>query len=115
MIEFVIPGEPKTKGRPRFTKTGHAYTPKETREAEKHIVDCWVADGSEVLSGHIGLSCTFFVGTKRIKDLDNMLKLVQDALNKRAFDDDSQIVELVASKVFESDFPRTVVCLFEVD
>lgn len=29
-IRFTVHGEPKGKGRPRFTKTGHAVTPKDT-------------------------------------------------------------------------------------
>ena len=34
-IKFTIEGEPKGKGRPRFTRGGHAYTPKETVEYEE--------------------------------------------------------------------------------
>ena len=29
-VKFTILGEPKGKGRPRVTKTGRAYTPKDT-------------------------------------------------------------------------------------
>ena len=41
MIEFVIPGEPRGKGRPRFSKSGHAYTPSETVAYEKLVRACW--------------------------------------------------------------------------
>jgi Holliday junction resolvase RusA-like endonuclease len=54
------------------------------------------------------------MGTKRVKDVDNMLKLVQDALNGRAFEDDSQIVRLVGVKVFTTpDLARSVVKVYQ--
>jgi Holliday junction resolvase RusA-like endonuclease len=112
MIEFEIAGEPKTKGRPRFSKHGHAYTPKATREAEAFIAEAWLNSGGRVLEGFLSMECIFFVGTKRVKDLDNMCKLVQDALNGKAFADDSQIVRLTCLKVFTtSDKARSYVKL----
>ena len=114
MIEFEISGEPKTKGRPRFSKHGHAYTPKATREAEKVVADAWAVSGGQQLNGPVVMECTFYMGTKRVKDVDNMLKLVQDALNGRAFEDDSQIVRLVGVKVFTTpDRARSVVKVYQ--
>lgn len=37
-IEFAVPGIVRGKGRPRFTKTGHCYTPKQTTNYETAIV-----------------------------------------------------------------------------
>lgn len=37
-IEFTVPGIPVGKGRPRFTKDGHAHTPGKTREYENKVV-----------------------------------------------------------------------------
>ena len=37
MIKFTIPGPPQGKGRPRFTKSGHTYTPAKTAEYEKLV------------------------------------------------------------------------------
>ncbi|MCI8403264.1 MAG: RusA family crossover junction endodeoxyribonuclease [Clostridia bacterium] len=34
IVSFTIDGEPREKGRPRFTKSGSTYTPKETSEYE---------------------------------------------------------------------------------
>ena len=34
MIEIVVLGKPVAKGRPRFAKAGHAYTPEKTRNFE---------------------------------------------------------------------------------
>lgn len=36
-VEIHVSGQPQGKGRPRFTKTGHAYTPERTREYERRI------------------------------------------------------------------------------
>ena len=37
-LTFEVPGEPRGKGRPRFTKDGHAYTDSETMAYEKKII-----------------------------------------------------------------------------
>ena len=36
-ITFEVVGEPKGKGRPRFTRSGHTYTPQATKDYERHI------------------------------------------------------------------------------
>ena len=115
MIEFTLQGEPKSKGRPRMTKTGHTYTPKETRQAEVAVQLAWELSGRQRLNGPLVLECKFYVGTKRKKDLDNMTKLVQDALNKRAYEDDDQIVQLVAWKIYTTpEMARTVVRIRQI-
>lgn len=114
MIEFTLLGEPKSKGRPRFSKHGHAYTPKATREAEIAVQLAWEMSGGQKLVGPVVLDCVFYLGSKRRKDLDNCLKLVQDALNKRAYDDDDQITDIIAKKVYTSpDQARTVVKVYQ--
>ena len=40
-IEFTVPGIPVGKGRPRFMKNGHTYTPQKTRDYEDKVVQCW--------------------------------------------------------------------------
>ena len=100
MIEFTLYGEPKPKGRPRMTRTGHTYTPKETRQAEIAVQLAWELAGAVKLDGMLGMECVFYVGSKRRVDCDNLGKLVLDALNKHAFDDDSQIVDLRLRKIF---------------
>ena len=107
-------GEPKSKGRPRFTRQGHAYTPKETREAEVAVLLAWELSGGQVLNGPLVIKCEFYVGTKRRKDTDNMLKLILDALNRKAFADDDQIVRIDAVKRYTTPGKaRTVVKIFQ--
>lgn len=36
-ISFSVPGEPAGKGRPRFTRTGHPYTPGKTESYESLV------------------------------------------------------------------------------
>lgn len=36
-ISFSVPGEPVGKGRPRFTRTGHTYTPGKTESYESLV------------------------------------------------------------------------------
>jgi Holliday junction resolvase RusA-like endonuclease len=114
MIEFTVAGEPKSKGRPRFSKHGHAYTPKTTRDAEAVVLQAWQDSGGQKLNGPVVMECVFYLGSKRRKDLDNVGKLVMDALNKHAFDDDDQVVRIVWGKVFTSpDEARSVVRVYQ--
>lgn len=97
IVTFTVPGRPKPKGRPRFTKKGRAYTPQATRDAERHIIDLfelacplWEPTIEDV---RLTLDVHFQYG--RVADLDNIAKLIQDALNGYAYNDDRQIRELV--------------------
>ena len=96
---LVLRGDPRTKGRPRFAN-GRAYTPKETTDAEKTIRDAWRQTGESPFEFDVLVDVSFFMATRRRKDLDNLVKLVLDALNGEAFADDSQVVEINARKIF---------------
>ena len=114
MIDFVLEDEPRSKGRPRFSKHGHAYTPKATREAELAVELAWRESGGQVMNGPLILDCVFYLGSKRKVDCDNLGKLVADALNKRAFEDDSQLVEIHLKKVFTNkESARTHVKIYQ--
>ena len=106
--KFTIPGRPKVKGRPRFSKKGYAYTSPVTREYENLVQDYYKGP---VFEGPISLSAVFT--TKRaqvtITELDqgkskltgdttNYLKAVEDALNGIAYEDDRQIQRIVGKK-----------------
>ena len=93
--ELVIEGRPRTKGRPRMTRSGRAYTPKETVEAENRIVEA-VGDDFPVFDGPVKLRL-FFNNEETIAqitplpdwekpklrgDLDNYVKLAADGLQK---------------------------------
>lgn len=111
---FTVPGNPVPKARPRVAN-GHAYTPLATLEAEGLVQLAARKAGVRPLLGPVRLSLFFARGDLRRCDLDNLAKLVQDALNGIAYEDDSQIVELQATKVLDREKPRTEVVVSEVE
>ena len=123
MIEFTVPGEPKGKGRPRFTMRGgfpKTYTPKDTREYEDMIRECYFLQcGQKQFPGAVSVEIVARFGvpkstSRRDKaemlagiiphtkkpDVDNISKVVLDALNGVAFPDDKAVVSLSIRKEY---------------
>ena len=124
MIYFRIDAEPVAKARPKFTRRGHAYTPKKTRDYEEEVKFAFMSQTCEAMpvftkDEPLMVMATFAKSvpksyTKRKReaclkgetlpttkaDLDNYLKAVLDALNGLAFEDDSQIVKTIAEKIY---------------
>jgi Holliday junction resolvase RusA-like endonuclease len=119
---ITVPGQPVGKARPRFVRaTGRTYTPAETMRAEERVRTAWDLAGCPRLAD-VPLSVTLEVVVERpaghfkrdgslsaaglraghypVKkpDLDNVLKLVADSLNDRAYKDDAQIVRAMVSR-----------------
>jgi Holliday junction resolvase RusA-like endonuclease len=109
MFEFTIPGEAVPKGRPRCSKAGYAYTPKTTRDAEERVLELFQDAGGQMLDGLICMEVTVYAKSTRRKDLDNIAKLVTDALNGYAYKDDEQIDLMLLRRFRGCDDPRTVV------
>ena len=99
-FSLVFNERPKAKARPRATKTGHVYTPKTTAEAEKRIAAAWEEADGPMFDGAV---VTVYQSPHSAKtltgDIDNYVKLTCDALNGVAWEDDKQIVRLMAVKV----------------
>lgn len=118
-IDLFIPITPVPKGRPRFSRYGHSYTPSKTREYEA-LVSLWYEKHcNECFEDAIRVYLTFYMpipkstpNSKRtmmivndIKhtkkpDTDNLVKGLLDALNGYAYKDDSQITVLHAEKKY---------------
>jgi len=114
VVRFTVWGEPRSKQRPRVTKRG-AYTPKETMEREQAVRDSWYATGEQMFEHQVIMEIEFYNATRHRRDIDNMAKLVLDALNKLAFSDDHEVVGLILRKHFTTRAKaRTEVCLREV-
>ena len=106
---FFFPVEPVAKGRPRMTRTGHAYTPQKTRDAETALRDLAVKYNCKPFENAICVGMTFYItkpksAKKRqmptVKpDLDNLAKSA-DAFNGILWTDDALIVELHAYKKY---------------
>lgn len=129
MINFIIDGKCVGKQRPRFQRVGNfvkTYTPKETLDYESRVVFAYKNSGCEFMgqvsikariSVHISLNKGDYgkkglnksgreklSGVKRptVKpDCDNIAKSILDALNGVAYNDDSQVVELVVEKHYD--------------
>ena len=133
-IEFEVLGKPVGKGRPRFRNAGkfvQTYTPEKTAVFENLVRLSFQQAGGVKLNGALqmiifaGFPIPKSVSKKRREailsgedqythkpDADNVAKAVCDALNGLAYDDDSQIVELVVQKAY-SETPRTRVYIRE--
>jgi len=106
VTRFTVRGEPASKARPRFTRYGskaHAYTPEKTRAAEEAMAWQFKASGGVLEPSTeiaFGIIAVFHNSTRQRRDVDNMLKLVLDALNKVAWMDDAQVLEVAGRKRF---------------
>jgi hypothetical protein len=106
---------PKIKGRPRMSRKGHAYTPKETKDYESLIAGLYdgpmfesellsvkmrfTVDGAEILIEELELNNNVEQPKSKLRgDIDNYAKAVLDALNKVAYKDDKQVVSLYVEK-----------------
>ncbi|MCC0701504.1 RusA family crossover junction endodeoxyribonuclease [Clostridioides sp. ES-S-0049-02] len=132
-INFTIDGEPIGKERPRMnTYTKRTYTPNKTKHYEELIKWLYQSKVKHYFEGYIKMTlrCYYSIAkssSKKVKeqkrnnvlrpskkpDIDNVVKIVADALNDIAYKDDTQIVEVVASKYY-SDKPRIEVVLEDV-
>ena len=123
IIKFEVPGPVVGKGRPKFTSAGtfgRAYTPKKTVNYEVLVKELYYNAYRDLqLSGPIRACLIAYLKIpksmpkykrKLIKegylfpckkpDLDNIAKSVLDALNKVAYDDDKDVVELHVYKYY---------------
>ena len=119
-MEFIVEGDPKGKARPRFSRrSGTVYTPSKTVRYEKEIRDSFLAAGGKMIPDGsyvtVAVDAYFkipksYAKGKRLAceaninrpdkkpDIDNVLKVVLDALNKIAYADDKQVVEVRCRK-----------------
>lgn len=117
MTTLIIHGPLRGKGRPRFSREGHAYTPEATRDYEREIQLTW--GNKPCLTGPVEVRIDAYQAlpkraTKaqrqaaergeiwpiRKPDLDNIVKIAMDALNGYAYRDDTQVVRLDAQKLY---------------
>lgn len=137
MMDFIIPGEPQAKQRPRINRrTMSMYTPSETKAYENKIsVICkyaMLARKAEPAEGPIrvlvavykripksasrkqqGLMASGSIRPMTRPDLDNVVKIVLDGMNKVAYKDDRQVVAIQAMAQYSQE-PRVEVTVEEV-
>ena len=134
-VTFTVIGKPQAKARPRITKKGYAYTPKKTLDFENLVKLSYLQQigRSEMIKGPIELEVKFYWQipksyTKKKKesiikgellytkkpDLDNCIKSIMDALNEIVYEDDKQIVKIIASKHYTTEKARTEIRITEI-
>lgn len=120
----IVEGTIKGKARPRFF-SGHAVTAEETVTYENWVRTCYQQQDKRYLEGPIRASIFVYhkipksYSPKRIQairqgieypqktpDVDNIAKIVLDSLNKIAYADDKQIVEITVIKRFTEELER---------
>ena len=113
-LTFTVEGPPRPKQRPRLGKGGRVYTPAATLAYERQVARCCLVARQAAGIGprHLGpveVTCAFYLPTARRVDADNLIKSCLDGMNGVAYDDDSQVVRVTASKDVDRTRPRTVV------
>lgn len=126
-MKFFVRCRPMGKGRPRFTKAGRTYTPEKTIEGERLVraslmkafsrgvtsvpiihrphavsvkIEVWLPIPESWPKGRQADAREGRVPATKKPDADNYGKLVLDALNGVAWDDDSQVVALTVTKAY---------------
>lgn len=137
-IRFEVPGEPKGKGRPRFSKAGgftRTYTPKATSSYENLVrieyqsqcggvffdkgtmldvrIVAYMQIPSSASKKKVQQMRSGAIRPTKKPDFDNLGKIVCDAINGVAYHDDSQIVDAQIRK-FYSDRPRIAVTIQDI-
>lgn len=140
-IKVFIPGEPSAKERPRSGKGGRIYTPAKTRKAEQALRQKWIdANMEQYGSVHtfnepVRIKIRFHYeplkgfkkwemrlirhGTMIPKytrpDVDNLVKLVLDALNGVAYKDDYLVTRIIGEKCYSDKGPGTEIEIYRVE
>ena len=124
-VSFIVHGKPIGKGRPRFTRFGHTYTPQATKDYERHISQAafvaMVEAGYTVTDRPVVVDLLAEMPipkswTKKRKlaasmdgekpkkpDIDNVLKAALDGCNGIVYDDDAQVHVVTARKRYAQD------------
>ena len=133
-INFTVYGVPVGKGRPRFTRGGHAYTPEKTAAYEDSVRRCWQTQSGQGFAGGVPLLASLTAwfpipkSTSKKKaaamegvfhlsrpDADNIAKAILDALNGHAYQDDSAVQIDRCWKLYTNGAPRVEVTIREAE
>jgi Holliday junction resolvase RusA-like endonuclease len=124
-VEIEVSGQPRGKGRPRFTRNGHTYTDAKTKEYEKRIHAAAWQKMRELKLKPVGKFCHLEViafmeipkSWSKVKqleaefgaikpitkpDLDNIIKAAKDGISglDGIILDDKQVTSINAKKVY---------------
>lgn len=123
VIAFEVPGPIRGKARPRVTRAGITYTPKETAQYENLVKLCYreaaASSAMDLFEQPVRAQLEVYyeipksttksrqgamlldrIYPTKKPDADNIAKIVLDSLNGIAYKDDSQVVELTVNKFY---------------
>ncbi len=122
IYEFEVPGKVIGKGRPRLnTYSGIVYTPTKTKDYETLVEQYFLLKYPKfkVFEGRVKVSIIAYFAIPKVTkksdinemldnnisptkkpDIDNIVKVVLDSMNKFAFKDDNQITKLEVEKKY---------------
>lgn len=123
MYEFEMIGDPVGKARPRMnTRTGRAYTPTNTKLYEYSLRQWFIREypNFKPIESRVKVTIIAYfsvpkstskkkeaemlnqnISPVKKPDIDNIIKIVLDAMNKFAFRDDTQVTELEIKKKYD--------------
>lgn len=106
-----VPGVPRSKTRPRYTRKGHVYQNPTDREREERTA--WFLRGGirEPFGSNVAVVCMFVRPNRTRVDADNMVKHVLDAANGVIFEDDRQVTAQAGLVEMDAENPRTVIAI----
>lgn len=111
MTKVTLPYPPSVNRYLRFSPKGWAYTTKEAKTYKQGAKLRALTQGMRpVTEGEVALSLAVYRPRKR-GDIDNVLKVLLDALNGVAYVDDGQIGELHIHRLEDAANPRVEVCV----
>lgn len=132
-ISFTIPGNAVAQGRPRFARRGrfvHTYDPPKSKAWKEYVRLCAIAAKCKPLDGPLSMQIVFFLrppknldkklargeGIAHISkpDCSNLVKALEDALTGICYHDDSQIVDLSATKCYSAQ-PQVFVSITTIE
>lgn len=105
-VIVTMPGAPVAKARARSDR-GSMHTPPRVRNAEERL-SAWLATIPIRFDGNVHLDVEFYLKDATRVDEDNLLKLVQDAINDSGlWQDDYQVTKLTLTMAMDRVDPRT--------
>lgn len=122
IYEFEMPGEIVGKARPRMnTRTGRAYTPSKTKNYEYFLRQWFIRKypNFKQLESRVKVTIVAYfdipkstskkkedemligkISPTKKPDIDNIVKIILDAMNKFAFKDDTQVTTMEVEKKY---------------
>lgn len=122
IYEFEMPGEIVGKARPRMnTRTGRAYTPSKTKNYEYFLRQWFIRKypNFKQLESRVKVTIVAYfdipkstskkkedemltgkISPTKKPDIDNIVKIILDAMNKFAFKDDTQVTKMEVEKKY---------------